>query len=125
MDFAISKNGIPVRLTSERWQHITTGHPEIADYYYEILEAIETPDIIYEGNNDAKIAIRKFQETFTKFVVVIYKETSKKDGFIITAYFTNKKQEFKKKKYYGNNRVKRNSDSVAIFFKTQDSVGFL
>lgn len=75
MDIAISKNGIPIRLTSERWKHITTGHPEIADYYYEILETIENPDIIYEGNNDAKIAIRKFQETLTKFVVAVYKES--------------------------------------------------
>jgi hypothetical protein len=54
---AISKNGVSIRLTNERWQHITTGHPEIADYFYEILESIENPDVIYEGFNDAKIAI--------------------------------------------------------------------
>ena len=66
MDIAISKNGIPIRLTSEQWQHITMGHPEIADYYYEILETIESPEIIYEGNSNAKIAIRKFQETFRR-----------------------------------------------------------
>ena len=98
MDIVISKNGVPVRLTSERWQHITMGHPEIADYYYEILETIESPEIIYEGNNDAKIAIKKFQERFLTFVVVVYKETSAGDGFIITAHFSNKEQEFKKKK---------------------------
>jgi hypothetical protein len=74
------------------------GHPEIADYYYEILETIEAPDIIYEGNNDAKIAIKKFQETFRKFVVVVYKETSGRDGFIITAYFSDNDQKFNKKK---------------------------
>ena len=102
MDIAISKNGVPIRLTSERWQHITTGYPEIADYYYEILETLETPEIIYEGNNDAKIAIKKFQERFPKFVVVVYKEIPNafgtNDGFIITAHFSNKEQEFKKKK---------------------------
>lgn len=98
MDIAISKNGVPIRLTSERWQHITIGHSEIADYYYEILETIENPDIIYEGNNDAKIAIKKFQETFITFVVAVYKETSAIDGFVITAHFSNKQQEFKKKK---------------------------
>jgi len=98
MDTAISKNGILIRLTSERWKHITMGHPEIADYYYEILETIEIPEIIYEGNNDAKIAIKKFQDKFSTFVVVVYKETSIDDGFVITAYFSNKEQEFKKKK---------------------------
>jgi hypothetical protein len=43
MDVAISKNKVPIRLTQERWYHISTGHPEIADYYYEILETIENP----------------------------------------------------------------------------------
>lgn len=98
MDIAISKNGVPIRLTDERWQHITTGHPEIADYYYEILETIEAPEIIYEGNNDAKIAIRKIPEKLTAFVAVVYKETYSNDGFVITAHFSNKEQEFKKKK---------------------------
>ena len=98
MDIAISKDGIPIRLTIERWQHITIGHPEIADCYYEILETIENPEGIYEGNNDAKIAVKQFRENNTKFVIVIYKETDGIDGFIITAYISNKQQEFKKKK---------------------------
>ena len=97
MAIAISKNRINIRLTDERWQHITTGHPEIAAYYYELLETIEEPDIIYEGNNNANIAIKKFKERNDKFVVVIYKE-EKRDGFIITAYFSNRQQEFKTKK---------------------------
>ena len=98
MDIVNSKNGVPIRLSSERWQHITIGHPEIADFFYEILETVESPSIIYEGNNDAKIAIREFQENFTKFMVVVYKETNKNDGFVITAYFSNKIQDFQKKK---------------------------
>lgn len=97
MDIAISKNKVSIRLTNERWQHITMGHPEIADYYYEILDTIENPEIIYEGSLDAKIAIKMFQETFIKFVVVVYKEMSATDGFVITAYFSNKLQEFQKK----------------------------
>ena len=97
MDFAISKNYVPIRLTSERWHHITIGHPEIADYYYEILETIESPELIYSGDNDAKIAIRNIQDRLDKFVVVVYKELNVNDGFIITAYFSNNKQEFKKK----------------------------
>jgi len=85
-------------MTPERWMHITTGHPEVADYYYEILETIENPDVIYEGTNDAQIAIRRIKEGLDKFVIVIYKETSSEDGFIITAYISKKEQEFIKKK---------------------------
>jgi hypothetical protein len=97
MDIAISKNGVPIRLTDERWQHITLGHPDIADYYYEILETIEEAEIIYEGNKNSCIAIKKFQERNDKFIVVVYKEIAINDGFIITAHFTNQEQEFRKK----------------------------
>ena len=34
------------------------------------------------------VALRKVEEG--KFLVVVYKEISEKDGFIITAYFTSK-----------------------------------
>lgn len=98
MDVAFSKNNIPIRLTSERWQHITIGHPEIADFYYEILETIENPDIIYEGSSGAKIASKKFEGIYPKFIVAVYKEINENDGFIITAYLSIKKQEFEKKK---------------------------
>jgi len=97
MDIAISKNGIPIRLTDERWFHISTGHPEISDYYFEILEAIENPEIIYHGNNFALIAIKLQQEQNDKYIVVIYKEVSENDGFVITAYLTDKINEFQKK----------------------------
>lgn len=98
MDIAISKNGIPIRLTDERWHHISTGHPEIADYFYEILESIENPDYIYQETNGARIAVKNFQKIFPKFVVVIYKETDEKDGFIITAHFSKMEHKFTKKK---------------------------
>ncbi len=104
MDIAVSKNNVPIRLTSERWQHITTGHPEIAGYYYEILEVIENPDTIYGGNNDANIAIRKLPERLDKFVVVVYKEVSANDGFVVTAHFSKTKQEFQKKKVLWNHQ---------------------
>jgi hypothetical protein len=43
MDIAVSKNNVPIRLTTERWQHISISHSEIADFYYEILEIVENP----------------------------------------------------------------------------------
>lgn len=92
----ISKNNVPIRFTDERWQHITTGHPEMADYYYEILETVENPEIIYEGNYGGLIAISN--NFGNKFIIVIYKEISDADGFIITAYCSNKIQVFEKKK---------------------------
>ncbi len=50
MDVVISINSHTIRLTSERWLHISIGHPEVSAYYYEILECVQKPDYIYEGN---------------------------------------------------------------------------
>jgi len=97
MDIAISKNGIPIRLTEERWLHISLGHPEIADYYYEILDTIEEPEIIYKGNYDSLITVGFKHKISGKFLVVVYKETSQTDGFVITAYISNKLNLFSKK----------------------------
>ena len=49
MDVAKSKNGVPIRLTEERWIHITEEHSEMAGYYFEVLETVEEPEAIYEG----------------------------------------------------------------------------
>ncbi len=38
MNVVISKNRVPIRLTDERWVHITEEHSEMAGYYFEILE---------------------------------------------------------------------------------------
>jgi hypothetical protein len=47
MEISISRNNIPIRLTDERWLHISTGHPEVAPFYDLILETIEVPDTIW------------------------------------------------------------------------------
>ena len=91
MDIAISINKVPVRMTNERWLHISNGHPEIAPFYDTILETIEKPDIIYKGIENEYIATKKIlynEKPF--FIVVVYKEASDKDGFVITAFLTNK-----------------------------------
>jgi hypothetical protein len=98
MDVAISINVIPIRLTDERWHHISIGHPEMADYYYEILETIENPAIVYQGNSGELIALSKQIQPSGKFFVVVYKETDSKDGFVITAFLSNKQIFFEKKK---------------------------
>lgn len=98
MDIAISRNKVPIRLTEERWMHISTGHPEIADYYYEILEVIEDPGKIFEGKNGEMIAIGIKSENTGKCLVVIYRELDKSDGFVITAYLSDKLSGFEKRR---------------------------
>ncbi len=49
MDIVAPRNNVPIRLTDERWLHITEHHSELAGFYFEVLEAIRNPDAIYQG----------------------------------------------------------------------------
>ena len=47
MDIVISKAGVPVRLTEERWFHIVENHDDLAGTM--VLEAVEDPDFVCTG----------------------------------------------------------------------------
>ena len=89
MEIAYSVHGVPIRLTYERWFHITENHDDLASYYFEVLETIESPDFIMRGNKGSLKATKNMGKD--KWLVVIYREVSRNDGFIITAYFLGKK----------------------------------
>lgn len=86
MEVVHSKSGVPIRLTEERWLHITEEHSEMAGYYFETLETIQDPEAIYEGEAEELLAAKEIEPG--KYMVVVYKEVSKKDGFVITAFLT-------------------------------------
>jgi hypothetical protein len=92
---AISKNGIPIRLTDERWTHITEEHCELAGMRLEILESITNPERLLGGNYGAILAVREIEPG--KFLVVVYNE-SESDGFIITAFLTKRIRSLNRRK---------------------------
>jgi hypothetical protein len=87
-----SHNGVPVRLTEERWQHIVHRHPEMGDQRDRILETLTEPDTIQQGDFNELLAIRFYPKTplTRKFLVVVYREISVEDGFILTAYLASR-----------------------------------
>jgi hypothetical protein len=87
-----SRAGVPIRLTDERWKHISKNHPEVAPMRQEILEAIAEADVIQRGDSGELIAVRKYERTpmTSKFLIVAYREVSREDGFILTAYLTSR-----------------------------------
>lgn len=89
MNIAYSVNSIPIRLTYERWYHITENHDDLAGYFYEVLETVEKPEFVIKGNKGTLKATRNIGKN--KWLVVIYREVSEKDGFVITAYFLDKR----------------------------------
>ena len=66
-------NGVPIRLNAERWMHITMGHPEVADYYYEILQTLEIPGTVYAGGRGKLLAVRALPDSNGKNLIVVYK----------------------------------------------------
>ncbi|MBC7837491.1 MAG: hypothetical protein H7Y39_02450 [Nitrospiraceae bacterium] len=85
VDLVLSKHGVPIRLTDERWSHITEEHCELAGLRSEVLDAVVQPERIVLGGDGEHLAIREVEEG--KHLVVIYREGTD-DGFIITAFVT-------------------------------------
>lgn len=85
---AKSKNGVKVRLTDERWFHITYSHKEIDPMAYStILEIIKNPDMVLKGDTEELLAVKKRARRKDR-IVVVYKEIDATDGFVLTAYIT-------------------------------------
>jgi hypothetical protein len=80
---ADSVNGVPIRLTDERWEHIVDSHPELASYRETILDAVENPDYILASRRGALSAVMVLGRR--AFLHVFYVEKGRWDGFIISA----------------------------------------
>lgn len=85
MEVVTSRNGVPIRLSHERWFHIVENHDDLAGYLHGVLETIGTPDFIARGSHGALKAAKSMGSV--RWMVVVYRELSRQDGFVITAYF--------------------------------------
>ena len=84
MELAYSINRVPIRLTEERWQHIVTNKPYMEKYYERLFEAIANPSWVLRGYAGSLIAVLPVAKH--KYLHIVYKETSRDDGFVITAF---------------------------------------
>ena len=89
MEVAFSKNGVPIRLSYERWYHIVENHDDLVSHFHEILDAIEGPDFVARGSHGALKAVKNMGKQ--RWMVVVYRESSRQEGFVITAYFLSKR----------------------------------
>ncbi|MBI3468168.1 MAG: hypothetical protein HY000_34620 [Planctomycetes bacterium] len=85
MGIARSVNGVPIRLTAERWSHIVKSHDELDGCYDDVLRVVENPDLVLRESGGALLAVKGYGRN--RYLTVLYRELSPKDGFIITAYF--------------------------------------
>jgi len=95
IDLIHSVNKVPIRLTDERWAHITEEHCELAGLRLEVLETVAQPDRVLAGGEGELLAVRELSPG--KHLVAIYRELAQ-DGFIITAFLTSKTKTLEKRK---------------------------
>ena len=81
-----SVNGVAIRLTDERWLHISEEHSEMAGYVIDVLEVLERPDVVFAGSAGELLVARAIEPG--KYMVVVYREKTLDDGFVVTAFLT-------------------------------------
>ena len=84
-DIVTAVSGVPVRLTEERWGHITLQHPEVGPLRQIVLQSIARPERVLETTTGERMAVMSYEPG--KYMVVIYVENSA-DGFVVTAFLT-------------------------------------
>jgi hypothetical protein len=84
-----SVNGVLIRLTEERWGHITAQHLEMEAYQTAILDVVANPDRLLDSGNGQPIAVRSVSQQ--TWLLVVYRGLEAQgaivDGFIVTASF--------------------------------------
>jgi hypothetical protein len=79
-----SINGVSIRLTEERWEHVLENHPALSDSDMGlILDAVADPEYILSGYRGSLIAVVSLGRF--RYLHVMYRETNRDDGFVITA----------------------------------------
>ena len=63
-----SVNGVPIRLSSERWTHIVEHHDDLAGHYHAVLETVRSPDAVHEGDGGELLAV---SSRFTPYWLVV------------------------------------------------------
>ena len=56
MDEVLSVNGVPIRLTEERWLHIVEARDELADRSSDVLDVVHSPDWVTKGYRGSLVA---------------------------------------------------------------------
>lgn len=86
-------NGTIIRTTKDYWQRIvTTKHPSIAKYEDQVKGVLQDPDEIRRSKQDQRVHLY-YKSIGKLYVCVITDHIIEKEGYIITAYLTDRIKE--------------------------------
>ncbi len=94
-EIVTSKNGVAIRLTDERWSHITEEHAELGGFKRDVLEAVAHAERILAGGAGELLALKK--QSDGKTLVAVYREDVS-GGFVITAFLTRREASLNRRK---------------------------
>jgi hypothetical protein len=82
----VDPDGRTVELTRERWAHVTTGHPELADYEGEVLETVRTPTRRRSGPTVGEEWFYQENVGPSRWLKVVVSYEAVDRGWIVTAF---------------------------------------
>lgn len=86
-------SGVTIRTTKDYWERIiTTKHPSIAKYEPQVQESLKDPDEIRRSQQDTKVNLY-YKSIGKVYVCVVADHIDSKEGYIITAYLTDRIKE--------------------------------
>lgn len=86
-------NGILIHTTKDYWQRIiTTKHPSIAKYESQVKGTLEEPAEIRRSAQDPRVHLY-YKSIGKLYVCVVTDHVTGKEGYIITAYLTDRIKE--------------------------------
>ena len=84
--------GRAIRLTEERWRHISE-HPEMLGMRGALEETLKAPEVVHESMSDfaAHLYYRFYHRTMVggKYLCAVVK-LENEDAFVVTAYLTDR-----------------------------------
>lgn len=90
-----SRSGVPIRLTNERWEHIVEEHDDLIERRAEVLGTVEQADLVVGGKDGELLAVRFLEAG--QALIVVYRERSSEDGFVITAFIASRLGRYKRR----------------------------
>jgi hypothetical protein len=82
----VDPDGRTVELTSERWAHITDGHPELARLRDEVLETVRIPSRRWPGPTVGEEWFYREGVGPSRWLKVVVRYESTDRGSIVTAF---------------------------------------
>lgn len=73
-----SVNGNAIRITAERWVHVVEHHEEVSGMLDDVAEAIDAPEAVFAGRENASIAVKSYDTGI--WIVAVY--IDREDGFM-------------------------------------------